>query len=944
MKRPLFPDDTRFSGWVRALALAAAMAAGPAAAEFRPVKSQVIRGGEPAQILTAAVAGVKDLYLVAHIGPDTYNHDQAIWAEPVLVHTDGRVVDLTALEPAGTQVGWGQFNVNRAHGGPPLSIAGQTFAKGFYAHAPSVLHIKLDGRFETFEAKVGIFTGSGKNGSVEFEVTNAAPKLPVKSAQKGKEPPPPVSAEVAPAGEGPHQFNPAGAERLLRQGIEKLLFVRRHTLTASHVYTEHIDSRWTPGGGLCLLDLRTGEARDLLPPEFSNGVVNRFDLSFDGRTVLFDFKRGEKDGYRIYEIGLDRRGLRQLSFPEPEDAELVRLYGYGTNDMHPCYLPDGGIMFTSTRCRTSTLCHGGDRFNTPVLHRMDGEGGNIRRLSSNCVSEFSPAVLPDGRVLYMRWEYNRKGAGAVKCLWSMLPDGTGSAEVYGNVIVDPQTMLYGRPVPGAPDKISFLGCSHWGPNNGVGTVVVLDTTKDIASREAMTFVTKDVDAVTHGGFSFFVNGQWEHESTGRPGRLFKDPYPISEELFLAAHKPKGLTWHDPKGYDLSVLDAGGRDTLIYRDEQISCWHPYPVRPRPVPPATAAPVHSDLASKGLANCVVTDVYRGIESVPPGTVKYLRIMEQTPRPWTARNRWKGDQQGMAHTALGFHLLGLQVQHGVVPVEDDGSANFFVPAGRNIFFQALDENFMALQTERTYVNYMPGETRSCVGCHARGRTPAADLPAHAAKALLRRPSMPGPQPGETHGGKLFDYERQIQPIWDRHCVECHHDRSNAAGGLNLTGTPTDLYSVSYENLLGRGKTFKPSVPLVGFQADENNVRGFVEYVPPYQLGAYSSVLAAIWGDFKPRFLIFGPEAGRMYDRVKALREEHRNVKLAPGEFLRIVNWLDASCQYYPSYWGMKNLAHAGTPGFRPEVAFREALAERWPASLEPLYNPVAQPGNAP
>lgn len=896
---------------------------------FQPVRTKVIRGGEPAQALVADVTGVKDLFLVATIGGDTYNFDQAIWAEPKILDQDSRAVDLTTLKPVSAAVGWGELRLNSG-----LSIAGKNYAKGFYAHAPSVLHFKLDGRFTRFETMVGIATASGKNGTVEFEVTNTGPKL---TATKSKPPgPPPVTAKLSPADKASRQFNAAAAQTLLGQGIEKLVFVRRFTLTCSHVYTEHIDARWTPGGGLCLLDLKTGAVTELLP-ELGAGVVNRFDVSFDGKKIIFDYKKGARDGYRIYEVGVDGKGLRQLTFPGEDDADLVRRYGYGTNDMHPCYLPNGDIIFTSTRCRTSTLCNSADVYTTTVLHRMDADGKNLRRLSNNCVSEFSPAVLPDGRVLYMRWEYNRKGAGAVKCLWAMMPDGTATAEMYGNLIVDPETMLYGRPIPGTTDKISFLGCSHWGPNNGVGTVIVLDTNQDTRRREAMTLITKDVDAQTHGGYTFRVDGKWVNDNTGTLGRLFKDPYPLSEKLFLAAFKPKGLTWGDPKAYALCLLDEEGRDTLLYRDEEISCWHPYPLRPRPLPPTPATPLKQELAAQNMAQCLVADVYTGLTGVPRGSVKYLRIMEQTPRPWTARNRWPGDRQAMAHTALGPYLLGMQAQHGIVPVDDDGSANFYVPAGRNIYFQALDENYLAIQTERTYINYQPGETRSCVGCHERARTGVNAQSQAVAKALKRAPSLPVPQPGDTAGQKLFDYERQIQPIWNKHCTGCHNATDKAAAGLNLSGELTELHNVSYENLLGVGvgKARGGKLPLVGVQVNENDVRAFVEYSPPYYFGAYSSVLAAMFGGFEPRFEHFGTNAAKMADRVKALRVQHKDVKLSREEFIRIANWLDASCQYYGSYWGQKNLQHRQSPYFRPAVAFAEALGDQWPAALNPLYD---------
>lgn len=892
------------------------------------VRTKVIRGGEAAHAISADVTGIDDLYLVAHIGPDTYNHDQAIWAEPKLIDPSGQITDMTTLKPAAANVGWGQFKVNGAHTGGGLNIAGQKFEKGFYAHAPSVLHFKLGGKFAKFEARVGIASGSGKNGSVEFEVTRVAPKL----AAPKPSGPVAVPVKLAPAEQSPHQFNPAAARQLLAEGIDKLVFVRRFTLTCSHVYTEHVDARWTPGGGLCVLDLKSGAVKDLLP-DMSGGVTNRFDVSYDGKKIVFDHKSGAKEGYRIYEVNADGTGLRQLTFPTADEEQFLKRYGRQTNDMHPCYLPDGDIVFTSTRCQSSVLCDAGDNFTTTVLHRMSGEGQNIRRLSSNTLPEFSPAVMPDGRILYMRWEYNRKGAGAVKCLWSMLPDGTATTEVYGNNIVDPETMLYGRPIPGTTDKISFLGCSHWGPNNGVGTVIVLDTNKDTRSSEAMRVITKDVEARTHGGYSFLVDGKWVNDSSGAPGRLFKDPYPLSEKLFLVAHKPKGLPWHDPKGYDLSVVDEEGRETVLYRDEQVSCWHPYPLRARPMPPAPATAVKEELAKKQLAQCVVADVYRGMEGVERGSVKYLRLMEQTPRPWAARARWAGDKQAMAHSALGPNLLGMQAQHGIVPVEEDGSANFYVPAGRNIYFQALDQEYRAIQTERTYVNYQAGEVRGCVGCHERGGT----LGTASARALQRAPSMPGAQPGDSRAQKVFDYEREIQPIWNRHCISCHNGSvEKDPSRLNLSGELTDLHNVSYENLMGfgAGKARGGKFALVGAQANENDIRAFVEYTPPFYFGAYSSLLLASIDSFEPSFAHYGANGAAMKQRMKEVRAKHAEVKLSREELIRVSNWLDASCQYYPSYWGQKHVQHRSSPYFRPAVTFEEALSPKWPEGLKGLY----------
>lgn len=921
-------------------------------AEFKPVKTAVIRGGDKAQKLSVDITGLKTLYLAASIGGDTHKSDQAIWGEPRLIDKNGKSVNLTSLKPASVEVGWGKLFVNQNQNSNPLSIAGEKLSDGFWAHGPSVLEFKLTDEYVRFEARVGIDTGAGKEGSVEFIVTNVMPSsdffskgngstasLSKTATKSGKPALPPISvpANLLPGDKSPHKFNAEAASKLVQLGIDKLVFVRRHTLLCSHSYTEHIDARWLPGGGLCMLDLKTGQVADLFP-QLGTGVTNRFDISYDAKKIIFDYKKGPKDGYRIYEADIDGKNLRQLTFPPDNDAELVKLYGYGTNDMQPCYLPNGEIMFTSTRCMTSTLCNGADVFTTTVLHKMDANGQNIRRLSSNPVSEFAPTLMPDGRILYMRWEYNRKGAGAVKALWAMLPDGTASSEVYGNDIVDPETMIYGRPIPGTNDKVVFLGCSHWGPNNAVGTVVVLDMNKDTQTRDAMNFITKDIDAKTHGGYTFLVDGKWVNDSTGMPGRLFKDPYPISEKLFLASCKPKGLTWNDPKGYGLILLDEQGNDTPLYRDEETSCWLPYPLKARTVPPSPASAINADLASKNLAHCILGDVNMGLNGVPKGAVKYIRIMEQNGRPWTARNRWKGDGESLAHTTLGHGILGMQAQHGIVPVEEDGSASFYVPAGRNIYFQALDQNFMAIQTERTYVNYMPGETRSCVGCHEHTRTASGERSLAASKALRRQPSMPGPQPGETTGQKLFDYARQVQPIWNKHCIGCHGE-TKPSGGLDLTGGLTTLYCRSYENLLGIGVgKGRNHLPLVGGQVDENSVRAYVEYTAPYYFGAYSSILASIYGKFEPHFDFFGDKAAKMTERAKALREQHKNIKLAPDEFVRIVNWLDSSCQYYNSYWGMKNIQHKDSPYFRPDLPFLEGIGSEYPASLKPLYSSMA------
>ena len=703
--------------------------------------------------------------------------------------------------------------------------------------------------------------------------------------------------------------------------FDEIVFVRRHTYNANHYYTEFINSTWLPGGNLCVLNLKTGAVRELAP-QLAGGVFERFDLSFDAKRVVFAWKKGPQEGYRIYEIGIDGTGLRQLTFPPANEAELVKkyrvaeLYHHGTDDMQPCYMADGGIAFISTRCQYGILCDGPDNFTTTLLYRMNADGSGMQRLSHGSVSEACPVALPDGRLLYTRWEYVDKGAVSVKCLWAMNPDGSGSSEVYGNDISLPPTMIYGRPIPNASARYVVLGTPHC-PQNGMGTVIRLDMTKPIRTREPMTYMTADVDIQAEWGFAFRTPTGWRSDGTGR-GRLFKDPYPLSDDLFLVSHKPAGPRWTEANAYGLYWLDSQGRTRLVYQDPEISCWLPYPLKPRPVPPVKSSVVDAKLAKQGKAVCMVKDVYHGLEGVRRGEIKYIRILEQIPRPWAARRQWAGDEYDQQHVCITKDThLGLKVQHGVVPVEADGSAYFEVPADANVIFQVLDDKFMAVQTERTFVNYRPGEARGCVGCHeVPSDTISAKPAAGVAQALRRAPSVPGPQPGEKSAGRTLDYAADVQPVWDRHCIACHGGKTPKAG-LDLRGEKTKLFNVSYETLVPERRKGFHDRGLLGPVIGENHPKtGNIEYLPARSLGSHASVLVAMLGN--GHVTLANPEQEK---RARQLAIVHKELKLAPEELLRVTNWIDTNCQYYGSYWGRRNLRYADLPDFRPTSTFEQA-----------------------
>jgi hypothetical protein len=493
----------------------------------------------------------------------------------------------------------------------------------------------------------------------------------------------------------------------------------------------------------------------------------------------------------------------------------------------------------------------------------------------------------------------------------MRPDGSGSAEIYGNDISLPPTLIQGRVIPGSSTEFVALGAPHY-PQSAVGTVIRIDTTKNIRTREPMTYMTPDVDIQNEGGFAFRQSdGKWLHDKTGN-GPLFRDPYPISAKSFLVAHKPTGTPWHDPKGYALFKLDEAGKVELTYRDEAISCFQPVPLQSRRRPPVLSEARDAQLAAKNLAVCVVQDVYQGLENVQRGEAKWIRVMEQVPRPWAARYPWKGDSYDQQYVVLSKDAaLGLKVQHGIVPVEADGSAHFTVPADKNIYFQVLDKNFMELQRERTYVNYRPGEKRSCIGCHEMPHSvpPASNRVPLAAQ---RAPSVPGP-------ARAIHYPTDVQPVWDKHCIKCHSGEK-PMGGLDLSGMPTTLFSRSYESLMPeRRRNPRRDTGLLGPIIGENHPKtGNVHYLPAKSVGSHASVLVAMLSHGLVQ--LSNPKDAA---RAKRLEQIHKEVSLSPEEMLRVTTWIEANGQYYGSYWGRRNLQHKEHPNFRPSPTFAVATS---------------------
>ena len=513
------------------------------------------------------------------------------------------------------------------------------------------------------------------------------------------------------------------------------------------------------GGRLCRLDLRTGKLTVLL--DDPRGGVRDPCVHYGGRKILFSYRKGGTSVYHLYEINADGANLRQLTDGDEDDIE-------------PVYVPDGGIVFVSARCRRFVPCW---YTRVAVLARCDGDGRNVRLLSSNAEQENTPWVLADGRILYMRWEYVDRNQLLFHHLWTVNPDGTGTMVYYGNQFPG-GVFIDAKPIPGTGKVVASFSPGH-GLAEHMGAITVIDPSTGPDDPAAARRISK-------------------------PGSLYRDPYALSEECFLVA----GDT-------GILLMNAQGEAEVVYRldakDKALSCHEPRPLRRRPreaTPPARAQPAGT------TGKLLLADVYTGrnMGGVERGTIKKLLVLEQLPKP----GNFSGGQEPL--TIGGTFCLERVL--GTVPVEADGSAYFEVPALRSLFFVALDERDLSVKRMQSFVTVQPGETTGCVGCH-EPRTVAPSGRAVPA-AMTKPPARIEPITGLPD---VFDFPRDVQPILDRHCVRCHNpDRPD--GGVDLCGDRTPAYSVSYWTIMKRGLI-----------SDGRNIRG--GNLPPRAVGSSASRL---------------------------------------------------------------------------------------------------------
>lgn len=697
-----------------------------------------------------------------------------------------------------------------------------------------------------------------------------------------------------------------------------IAFTESHTYRMSFIgYTEGLsDARnerfFEPGSRLCLLEFPQGSlfASKRVLVDDPLGMMRDVDVSPDGRRILFAWKKSNRlDDYHLHEWNLSNDSWRQLTA------------GLGRADYEPLYLPDGDILFTSTRPEQSVPCWWTEISN---LYRMNADGQYMRRLAIDQVHALYPQLLADGRVTYTRWDYNDRGQNFPHPVFSMLPDGRDQRAFYGGNSWFPTSLLHTRGIPGSHKAMSIAAGHH---TTQKGKLVLLDNREGRDEGKGMHFIAPRREM------------PYERvDAAMQSGDQFRYPYPFSENEFLISYRPAAGV----ERFGLYWMNADGDRELLWNDPSLDAARMVPTGHRPLPSVVKDEV--DYRQK-TGIYFVKDVYEGVglQGIARGAAKTIRVVRLDYRAagvgMTSNRGEGGGSLNSSPVSVGNGSWDVKVILGDAEIEADGSARFEVPAMESIFLQILDEKGRVIQTSRTWDTLRPGETKGCVGCH--DKTNGNFHPYQKDQTLAWRRDVQKLR--HFHGAPQgFSFPKQIQPILDAKCISCHDGSHPPA--MDLRSTPVDdatlnarKWSRSYLNLTGAKRSEKG-----GYSVDKPEA-GMVNWIskmsrpteiPPYFAGAAKSRLMSLLDTGHHGVQL----TSREYESFAAWMD-----LLVPfcGEYREGNAWTKSQMAYYDYYKGKrrvgekeqqanilaylsgKTLVSETLPGFA-NARFREVLRE--------------------
>ena len=569
------------------------------------------------------------------------------------------------------------------------------------------------------------------------------------------------------------------------------------SITGSDLYVRETASASSP------------EVNVTLPITTGKGAVRDLDVSPDGTKIVFSLRLPldptlknddpKQPNWKIYQYDAKAKTVTQLTNDSVTSG----------HDVGAHYLPDGRIVFASTRqlaTQAILLDEGRPQYQAVttdqqqaifLLHVMNADGSGMHQISFNTNHDFAPSVLANGQIVFSRWEVIN-GQDQVS-LYVTNPDGSGLQLYYGA-----NSHATGANIAGTNNNvIQFLGARQRADGKLLTIVRPALGTQlggDIELIDAANFVEINqpssptaASAGTSGTAAAAV-GQTEATTLGvttdanmpSAGGRYYSLYPLYDgtNRMLVSWAPcliqttAGTTvvcnasnttgtnvTQAPPQYTVWIydFDAGTLSPLLSAEQGMEVVEPVVLQTRkPVPtyipdftPSTPAEQTLVNDQVGILNISSVYDYDGVDTAKPDIAtqanpaqagfytrpaRFVRIEKAVEIP--PRTVRKLDQADFGPAGMGMREI-----LGYAPVQPDGSVQIQVPAQVPFVIDVLDANGRRITAQHTsWMQLMPGETKSCNGCHTAGNL---KTPSHGRSGLTVAVNQGAPTTGEPFPG---------------------------------------------------------------------------------------------------------------------------------------------------------------------------------------------------
>jgi Hydrazine synthase alpha subunit middle domain/WD40-like Beta Propeller Repeat len=492
------------------------------------------------------------------------------------------------------------------------------------------------------------------------------------------------------------------------------------------------------------------------------GDVRDVQISADGTRLLFAM-RGPFDEnlaledqptWNIWEYDIPSDTLRRIIVSDilAEDGQ----------DISPNYLPDGRIIFSSTRQRTAKavlLDEGKPQFEAldedrnefaSVLHVMNDDGTDLHQVSFNQSHDYYPTVLSSGQILFSRWD--RAGNVNGIHLYRMNPDGSALELNYGA-----ESHMTGT----GGTEVEFIN-AHEMMDGRVMAIVRPFTHPELGGDVAIIDTNTYVENTQPNAANPGMTGPAQTSATSNsvrtdllpsPGGRFSSAFPLwdgSGRVFaswsncrvvinnaITACTPTNLADPNvvvaPPLYGIWMYDPVDQTQLpvVVGEEGVFIADVVAAQPRPMPPVIidldqGGGGDTDWMTEGVGVINIRSVYDldGVDVATPSIegladpaiatadqrpARFVRFVKAVSIP-------DDDLVDLNNTAFGPNIRqGMREIIGYAPVEPDGSVRVKVPANVALAIDVLDaDGHRIFPRHQNWLQVRPGQELRCNGCH--------------------------------------------------------------------------------------------------------------------------------------------------------------------------------------------------------------------------------------